>query len=138
MIFRTKNSGASKGKAGASGKAETPFEARRRALSEQEAALKAETEKHRRFIELAPKIAAERQKEQREMFLKNAARADKKSPYGAVQLPDSRYLNNEAAVMSPRSRRKDRQKGKWIFFLLLGGLAVAAYWAWLTLSHPAF
>lgn len=134
MIFKTKKLGASK----ASGKAETPFEARRRALAEQEAALKAETEKHKRFIEVAPKIAAERQKEQREIFLRNAASSDRKSPYGAVQLPDSRYLHNEAVVASPRSRRKDREKGKWIFFLLLGALVVAGYWAWLTLSHPAF
>lgn len=134
MIFKT-NKPASKAKAAA---AETPFEARRRALGEQEAALKAETEKHKRFIEVAPKIAAERQKEQREIFLTNAARADRKSPHGAVQLPDSRYLHNDAGTVSPRSRRRDREKGKWVFFLLVALLAVAAFWAWQTLAHPAF
>ncbi|MEI6714901.1 MAG: hypothetical protein WCO60_14180 [Verrucomicrobiota bacterium] len=138
MLFRNKTPGSQKGKSSSKKQTETPFEARRKALAEQEAALKAETEKHKRFIEVAPKIAAERQKEQREIFLKNAASADRKGHLAALQLPDSRYLHNEAAVMSPRSRRKDREKGKWIFFLLVGTLLVAAYWAWLTLSHPDF
>ena len=136
MIFRSNKSAASKPKGNTN---ETPFEARRRALGEQEAALKAETEKHRRFIEVAPKIAAERQKEQREIFLQNASRTDRKSPHGAVQLPDSRYLHNDAAAVAPRSsRRRDREKGKWMFFLLVGLLVIAAFWAWQTLSHPAF
>ena len=117
---------------------ETPFESRRRALAEQEAALKAQAEKHQRFIEVAPQIAAERQRQQREMFLRNAAQTDRTAPRGAVQLPDSRYLYNEATVAPPRSRRRDREKGKWMFFFLILALLAAICWAWQTLAHPAF
>jgi hypothetical protein len=57
---------------------------------------------------------------------------------GAVKLPDSRHLHNEAAPVSQRVRRSDQQKGKLLFFFLLLMLCVAAWWAWLTLSRTAF
>lgn len=117
---------------------ETPFESRRRALAQEEAALKAQAERHRQFIEDAPRLAEEKQKRQREMFLRNASRTDGLGPGGTVKLPDSRFLQAEMAAGSNRTRRKDRQKGKWMFFLLLTALFVVAYWAWMNLAHPAF
>ncbi|MEY5025859.1 MAG: hypothetical protein RLZZ244_1387 [Verrucomicrobiota bacterium] len=135
MFFRSSGKSPSKAKPAPQ---ETPFEARRRSLAEQEAALKALTEKHQRFIESAPKIAAERQRQQREMFLRNAASAEGARLHGAVKLPDSRYLHNDVALPTSRSRRREREKGKWMFLVLVFALIVAALWAWQTLFHPAF
>jgi hypothetical protein len=136
MIFKS----LSKARSGKKSKAtsETPFEARRRLLAEEEKRLKTATEMHQKFIEDAPKIAAEKAQAQREVFLRNAARGTRDVGMGAVKLPDSRYLHNEATPISPRVRRSDQQKGKLLFFFLVLLLCVAAWWAWLTLSRTAF
>ena len=136
MIFKS----LSKARSGKKSKAtpETPFEARRRLLAEEEKRLKTATEMHKKFIEDAPKIAAEKAQAQREVFLRNAARGTRDVGVGAVKLPDSRYLHNEATPVSPRVRRSDQQKGKLLFFCLVVLLCVAAWWAWLTLSRTAF
>jgi hypothetical protein len=107
-------------------------------LAEEESRLKAATELHQKFIESAPKIAAEKAQAQREVFLRNAARGYRDVGVGAVKLPDTRHLHNEATPMSPRIRRSDQKKGKFLFFFLLLMLAVAGWWAWLTLSRTAF
>jgi hypothetical protein len=119
-------------------KNETPFEARRRQLLEQEAALKAEQERHRQLIENAPKIAEQRRKEERDFFLRNAQSAGHRISESSRRLPDDRYLFNEAQSGSVRSRRSDRQKGKWTFFALLLLLALVALWMAQTLWHPSF
>ncbi len=131
MIFRSKND--SLKTRAKSSKQETPFEARRRELAEQEASLKAATARHESFIKKAPKIAEEIQKKQRENFLHNASRIDSRGQ----SLPDDRYLHGDAAV-PPRARRRDRQQGKLLFFLLIAGLFISAWWAWQTLFQPAF
>jgi small-conductance mechanosensitive channel len=135
MLFRTgKKQAAAKSK---TAKQETPFEARRRDLAEQEAQLKAATARHESFIKKAPKIAEEIQKKQRENFLQNASRIEQGGAHRGVTLPDNRYLNGDAAV-APRARRRDRQQGKWLFFLLFAALIFAVVWAWQTLFQPAF
>jgi small-conductance mechanosensitive channel len=135
MLFRTGNKSA--GSKQKTAKQETPFEARRRELSEQEAQLKAAAARHESFIQKAPKIAEEIQKKQRENFLHNAARIDRGGSHRGVALPDSRYLQGDAAV-TPRARRRDRQQGKWLFFILIAALLFAMFWAWQTLFQPAF
>jgi hypothetical protein len=135
MLFRTgKPSSASKAKPS---KQETPFEAKRRELAEAEAQIKAATARHEVFIQKAPKIAEEIQKKQRENFLHNASRIDRGGAHRGVALPDNRYLHGDAAV-APRTRRRERQQGKWLFFFLVAGLICAAVWAWQTLFQPAF
>jgi hypothetical protein len=135
MLFRTgKASAAAKLK---SSKQETPFEARRRELAEQEAQLKAAAARHENFIQKAPKIAEEIQKKQRENFLQNASRIDRGGSHRGVALPDNRYLHGDATVV-PRARRRERQQGKWLFFILVAALIFAAVWAWQTLFQPAF
>lgn len=137
MIFRSnKSKGSAKPEKSKGSRQETPFEARRRELADQEASLKAATERHENFIKKAPKIAEEIQKKQRETFLENASRVDRRGSHNVV-LPDNRYLHGEAAA-PPRMRRRDRQQGKWVFFLLVAGLFVAAWWAWQVLFQPAF
>ena len=138
MIFRSnKSKGSAKSERSKGSKQETPFEARRRELAEQEAKLKAATERHENFIKKAPKIAEEIQKKQRETFLENASRVDRRGGHSNLVLPDNRYLHGEAAA-PPRMRRRDRQQGKWVFFLLVAGLFAAAWWAWQVLFQPAF
>lgn len=135
MLFRTSNK--SKGLKEKTAKQETPFEARRRELAEQEAQLKAAAARHENFIQKAPKIAEEIQKKQRENFLHNAARIDRGGAHRGISLPDNRYLHGDAAV-TPRARRRDRQQGKWLFFILIAALFFAMFWAWQTLFQPAF
>ena len=83
---------------------------------------------------LLAQIAAERQKEQREAYLSNAVSPGAR---GNIRLPDSRYLAADA-VAAPRTRRRDRKEGKWVFFLLVMALFAAAWWAWQTLFQTAF
>lgn len=134
MLFRTGKASASKAKPS---KQETPFEARRRELAQAEAELKAATTRHEIFIQKAPKIAEEIQKKQRESFLRNASRIDLGGANRGVSLPDNRYLQGDATVV-PRTRRRERQQGKWLFFILVAGLVFAAIWAWQMLLPPSF
>jgi hypothetical protein len=97
MIFRSSKPASQSKAKGA--RQETPFEMRRREISELESKLKADTERAERFIKTAPKIAAERQKEQREAYLSNAVSPGAR---GNVRLPDSRYLAADA-VAAPRA-----------------------------------
>ena len=138
MLFRSNNSsGTAKSSKAKSSKQETPFEARRRELAEQEAQLREATARHESFIKKAPKIAEEIQKKQRENFLVNASRIDRGGSFSGVTLPDNRYLQGDA-IAPPRARRRDRQQGKWLFFILVAALFIAAWWAWQTLFQPAF
>ncbi len=138
MIFSRKSSRpSSKGKPSKLNRPETPFETRRRELAEQEESLRAAEEKHRRFIEDAPKLAAERRREERELYLKNARTAQTHSS-NPHRLPDERYLNNDVPAANSSSKRRDREKGKWTFFLLLLLLAMTAFWMFQTLWHPSF
>jgi hypothetical protein len=132
MIFRSSKTASQSKAKGA--RQETPFEKRRREISELESKLKADAERAERFIKTAPQIAAERQKEQREAYLSNAVSPGAR---GNIRLPDSRYLAADA-VAAPRTRRRDRKEGKWVFFLLVMALFAAAWWAWQTLFQTAF
>ncbi len=132
MIFRSKKSATASKAKGA--RQETPFEKRRREILDLEAKLKADAARAEKFIKTAPQIAAERQKEQREAYLSNAVSPGARAN---IRLPDSRYLAADAVVV-PRARRRDRREGKWVFFLLVITLFVAAWWAWQTLFQNAF
>ena len=132
MIFRSSKPASQSKAKGA--RQETPLEKRRREISELESKLRADTERTQQFIKTAPQIAAERQKEQREAYISNAVSPGAR---GNVRLPDSRYLAADA-VAAPRVRRRDRKEGKWVFFLLVMALFVAAWWAWQTLFQTAF
>ncbi len=132
MIFRSSKPASQSKAKGA--RQETPFEKRRREISELESKLKADAERAERFIKTAPQIAAERQKEQREAYLSNAISPGAR---GNIRLPDSRYLAADAVAV-PRTRRRDRKEGKWVFFLLVMALFAVAWWAWQTLFQTAF
>jgi hypothetical protein len=132
MIFRSrKSSNASKARGA---RQETPYDRRLREIEEKRSKLLEEAERAKRFIEEAPKIAAARQREQRDAYINNAI-----SPGagGGFSLPDDRYLSAEMG-RAPRVRRRERREGKWVFFLLVLGLLAAAWWAWHTLFQAAF
>jgi threonyl-tRNA synthetase len=139
-MFSRRNTPSSpqKTKDSASKRMETPFEARRRELAEQEAALRAEQERHRRLIEQAPLIAEQRRKEERDFYLRNAQSTAQRLPEGSRRLPDDRYLYNEVHSPTAQHRRLDRQKGKWTFFFLLLLLLLTGLWMAQTLWHPSF
>lgn len=139
MFFRRNSpSPAKKPKDSSPRKIETPFEARRRELAEQEAALREQHERQRRLIEQAPLIAEQKRKEEREFYLRNAQSTGHRVPEGSRRLPDDRYLYNDVQAATAQHRRRDRQKGKWTFFFLLLLLALAALWMAQTLWHPSF
>jgi hypothetical protein len=116
---------------------ESLLESRRRKLAEEEKKLREETRRHQQFIETAPKIAARKQEEQREAYLRNATRAHRLSGPTATVLPDVR-INSDMPATSARTRRREQQRGKWFFFVLVGLLFLCAWWAWHTLSPNAF
>lgn len=135
MFFRSTKSGSPSKKRPQP--SETPLEARRRKLAEEESKLREQTERHQRFIETAPRIAAKKQEEQREAYLRNATRASRLNGPSATVLPDVR-INSDVPQASARVRRRDKQRGKWMFFVLIALLFLSAWWAWHTLSPSAF
>jgi hypothetical protein len=132
MFFRSKKPATPSKAKGA--RQETPFEKRRREILELESKLKADAARAEKFIKTAPQIAADRRKEQRDAYISNAVSPGVRRN---ISLPDDRYLEADAMV-APRVRRRERREGKWVFFLLITTLFVAAWWAWQTLFQTAF
>jgi hypothetical protein len=116
---------------------ESPLEARRRKLAEEERKLREQQDRHEKFIETAPQIAARKQQEQRDAYLRNATRANRSNGPAATVLPDVR-VNSDVPLSSARVRRRDKQRGKWMFFVLVALLFASAWWAWHVLSPSAF
>jgi hypothetical protein len=135
MFFRSSKSSNKSKKTNAP--LESPLEARRRKLAEEERKLREQTTKHEKFIETAPQIAARKQQEQRDAYLRNAARASRLNGPAATVLPDVR-MNSDIPMASSRARRRDRQRGKWMFFVLVALLFLSAWWAWHMLYPNAF
>lgn len=116
---------------------ESPLEARRRKLAEDERKVREQTARHERFIETAPQIAAKKQEEKREAYLRNAARANRMTGPTAAVLPDVR-INSDVPTVGGRVRRREKQRGKWTFFALVTLLFLSAWWAWHMLFSNAF
>lgn len=134
MFSRSRKSAASSSK-GKAARVEAPFEKRRREIAEMESNLQAQLDRAKHFIDTAPKIAQERQKKQREAFLSNAVSP---ASLDGIRLPDPRISLNASAATTQRSRRRDQRRGKWVFFMLVLALILAAWWAWQTLFQSAF
>jgi len=99
---------------------ETPLDAKKRALMEQERKLREEVEKHTQFITEAPRKQEELQKRRREELItrsgKNIRRID------ATTLLDRRNyehrLNTSLAAGRPRMLKSEQKQARWLFFLL--------------------
>lgn len=135
MFFRSNKPGRKTKKS--SQKLESPLEARRRKLAEEEKKIREQTARHERFIETAPQVAARKQEEQREAYLRNATLANRTNGPAATVLPDVR-INSDIPAAGSRIRRREKQRGKWTFFVLVTLLFLSAWWAWHMLSSNAF
>jgi hypothetical protein len=113
----------------------TPLDSRLRALQEQELKNRERMERCQKLLEDAPKLAAERAREQREELIKRAARTVKHNGSGAA-LPDRRYLEaNVAAPAQQRRMRAERRQGRLMFFFLLLALAAAVCFLYYTVTQ---
>ncbi|HEX8295376.1 MAG TPA: hypothetical protein VF593_03695 [Chthoniobacteraceae bacterium] len=113
-----------------------PLDSRQAALKEQERKLREKMERYQKLIEEAPKIAAERAREQREELLRRAARTDKR-PTSIAALPDRRF-NLEVNVAAPAQQRRmraERRQGRLMFFVLLLSLAAAIFYLYYTVTR---
>src|SRR5689334_21234846 len=94
--------------------------AKQRALQEEEQKLKAQMEKYKNFVENAPKLAAEIQREQREELLRRAATTHKGSGRSTALFDRRTTLEaNVAAPAQQRRMRAERRQGRLMFFVLL-------------------
>jgi hypothetical protein len=112
----------------------TPLTAKQRALLEEDQRVKAEMEKFAKFVENAPKRAAEIQREQRDELIRRAATMHKGS--GASALFDRRTtLEANLAAPAQRRMRAERRQGRLMFFILLLTLAGAIFYLYYTVTH---
>lgn len=113
----------------------TPLDSRLRALEDQERKNRERMEKCQKLLEDAPKLAAERAREQREELITRAARTVKHAG-GGTALPDRRYLEvNVAAPAQQRRMRAERRQGRLMFFFLLLALAGAVCFLYYTVTQ---
>ena len=131
MFFKPKRQAGSQKK----DKVEAPYEVRKRLLAEKEAQVRAEQERLEEAIKSAPQRAENQRQKQRELFIRNASKTEPR-PSRGMQLPDNRHYVHNEAVISPRSRSRHQQKGKWLFFFLVAVLIALGVWAWFFLFHP--
>ncbi len=102
------------------------LDARRNALSELQAKLDLEIERHQKVIAEAPRLAEQAAKLRREELVQRKARSEAR--FGSPRaLPDPRYL--EVTATRPERRlRKDRNQGMVTFFLLCIVLVLVVFW----------
>lgn len=113
----------------------TPLTAKQRALLDEEQRVKAEMERCARFVENAPKRAAEFQREQRDELLRRAATTHK-GPRPTSLVDRRGLLEANVAVPAQQKRmRAERRQGRLMFFVLLLSLAGAILYLYYTVTH---
>jgi hypothetical protein len=109
-----------------------PLDSAHRKIAEEEAKLRAQMEKYQKLIEQAPKMAAERRQMQREQAAARMARIEGRFGNGSsVSLPDRRFELNAGAPARMRRFRAERNRGRFMFFVLLlifGAAVCFLYW----------
>jgi hypothetical protein len=117
-------------------KAFSPLDEKARALAEKQQKLQAEIERNQRLIENAPKIRKEQERVRREELIKRASRTDARRG-SRVALQDPRYGFELNAAMPARQKslRAERQRGRFLFFVLLCAFAAVIYWAYFIFTH---
>ncbi len=114
-------------------KLESPLDAKKREIAEQEARNRAEMEKCQKVIEGAPERAEKLAQAKRDELTARASQTDRRRA-SSTSLPDSRYTM-EANAAAPRRLRAERRQGRLHFFLLLLVLLGLTYWLFLALTH---
>jgi len=114
----------------------TPLDEQARALAETEAKLRAEMERHRRLIEDAPKIREEQKRVRREQLIKKRSSSEgRRNSRVALHDPRHGFELNAAIPARQKSLRAERQRGRFLFFILLCTFALVVYWAYFILTH---
>lgn len=113
----------------------TPLNAKQRALQEEEQKLRLKMEKYRKFVEEAPKLAAQIQREQREELLRRAATMHKGA--SSTSLIDRRTTleANIVATAKEKHLRSVRRQGRLMFLILLITLAGAIFYLYYTVTQ---
>lgn len=112
----------------------TPLTVKQRALLEEEQRVKAEMERCSKFVENAPKRAAEIQREQRDELLRRAATTHK-GPRPTALVDRRGLLEVNVVVPAQRRMRAERRQGRLMFFLLLLTLAGAILYLYYTVTR---
>ena len=113
---------------------ETTLDSKKKAISAEEAKLRAQMERYQNLIENAPKLAKERERRQREQYVTRASRTDQRGVSRAV-LPDRRYELNAGVPARQKRLRAERNQGRMMFFVLLIIFAVIICWLYLTMGR---
>ena len=104
---------------------DTPISSRQKAVKEEELKVQAQLARYEKLIQDAPRLAAEREKKQREDRARRAATTEHCAPQ---RLPDPRYAINAMNPPRERALRHERNRGRTTFvFLFLGLLATMAW-----------
>ncbi len=117
------------------GRAET--DAKHRAIADQEAKLRVQMEKYERLIAQAPKVAEERARLRREQGLARAAHIERRFGNGGASLPDRRFELNAGMPAKQRRLRAERNRGRWMFFLLLLVFLGMLAWLYFTVTRSS-
>ena len=113
-------------------KKDTPLDTQKANIAEQEAKVRAKVEQYQRLIDEAPKKKQERQRIEREEFVARASRTEARTSSRAA-LPDPRrYYLNVGAPSQYKKLRAERNRGRFLSFLLLVIFAIVATWVYLT------
>lgn len=118
----------------ANSKGSTPLDAKKQALADEEARLRAKAERCQRVIEEAPRRAEEARKRRREEIMRVKSRTDMR--FGSrVALHDPRFgheFHAELPMQKRKPLRRERRQGMITFFVLLLVLAGVLCWLYYT------
>ncbi len=113
-----------------------PLDNAQRKIAEEEAKLRAQMQKYQDLIDQAPRIAEERRRVQREQAAARMARIEGRFGQGsAASLPDVRYELNAGAPAKQRRFRAERNRGRFMFFILLLIFGAALGFLYWTVQH---
>lgn len=116
-------------------KAESPLEAKLRAVAAEEAKNRAAMEECQQVIDDAPQRAKKKAEAQRAQLLDRAARTETRRDNPAA-LPDRwRPMAVHVRPDQPRHLRAERRQGRRLFFVLLFALLGVGYWLYYTVTH---
>lgn len=115
---------------------ESPLDAKKREIAEQEAKNRAAMEQCKKLIEEAPQRAEKIARARREEVIARASRTDRRRESPAA-LPDRRHTLEVNAAPPARHKRlrAELRQGRLRFFLLLLLLIGVAYWLYYTVIH---
>jgi hypothetical protein len=111
---------------------ESALNAQQKAIAAEQAKIAAEMAKYKKLIEDAPKLAQERARRAREQFVIRASRTEQRGGNRAALPNHRRYDLDPGAPARQKRLRAERNRGRFMFFVLL--LIFAGVMAWLYFS----